>query len=171
MVQDADLEYKPSDLAKFVDIFITQPYTDLIYGNRFNKGNTFINKTHLLGNKFVTAVSNLFTFSKGFRVKDMETCYKMGRGDIVRDVFSSLVSTTNFGLEPEATAKFASYRKVNRKKLNVKELDIYYNPRTEQEGKKMRWFKHGFEAIQEIVRFNVVKKENVLNTHLKSLNR
>ena len=171
VVQDADLEYKPSDLAKFVDIFITQPYTDLIYGNRFNKGNTFINKTHLLGNKFVTAVSNLFTFSKGFRVKDMETCYKMGRGDIVRDVFSSLVSTTNFGLEPEATAKFASYRKVNRKKLNVKELDIYYNPRTEQEGKKMRWFKHGFEAIQEIVRFNVVKKENVLNTHLKSLNR
>jgi glycosyltransferase involved in cell wall biosynthesis len=166
VVQDADLEYKPSDLVRFVDTFISEPYTDLIYGNRFNKDNAFINKTHFLGNKFVTTVSNIFTFSKGFRVKDMETCYKMGRGDIVRDVFSTLVSTTNFGLEPEATAKFATYRKKNKKRLNVKELDIYYKPRTEQEGKKMRWFKHGFEAIQEIVKFNVVRNNKVLRSYL-----
>jgi glycosyltransferase involved in cell wall biosynthesis len=166
VVQDADLEYKPNDLVKFVDTFISEPYTDLIYGNRFNKGNAFINKTHFLGNKFVTTVSNIFTFTKGFRVKDMETCYKMGRGDIVRDVFSTLVSTTNFGLEPEATAKFATYRKKNKKRLNVKELDIYYKPRTEQEGKKMRWFKHGFEAIQEIVKFNVVRNNKVLRNFI-----
>jgi len=171
VVQDADLEYKPSDLVDFVNTFVTEPYTDVIYGNRFNDGNRFINKTHLLGNKFVTAVSNIFTFSKGFKVKDMETCYKMGRGDIVRDVFSTLVSTTNFGLEPEVTAKFASYRKRNKKKLNVKELDIYYKPRTEEQGKKMKWFKHGFEAIQEIVRFNVVKEEKLLNTYLETINK
>ena len=154
VTQDADLEYRPTDLAKFVNIFLAEPYTDLIYGNRFNKQNSFINKTHLLGNKFVTTISNLFTFVKGFRVKDMETCYKMGRGDIVRNVFSTLESTTNFGLEPESTAMFASYRKANKKKLNVKEVDIYYKPRTEEQGKKMRWFKHGFEALLEIIHFN-----------------
>ena len=66
----------------------------------------------------------------------METCYKMGRGDIVRDIFSSLISTTNFGLEPESTAKFAAYRKLNKKRLNVKQLDIYYKPRTEEQGRR-----------------------------------
>ena len=173
VTQDADLEYKPSDLARFVNTFVSEPYTDLIYGNRFNKGNAFINKTHLLGNKFVTTASNLFTFTKGFRVKDMETCYKMGRGDIVRDIFSSLISTTNFGLEPESTAKFAAYRKLNKKRLNVKQLDIYYKPRTEEQGKKMKWFKHGFEAIQEIVRFNVSKskRESLLHSKLETITR
>ena len=171
VTQDADLEYKPSDLARFVNTFVSEPYTDLIYGNRFNKENAFINKTHLLGNKFVTTASNVFTFTKGFRVKDMETCYKMGRGDIVRDVFSSLVSTTNFGLEPESTAKFAAYRKLNKKRLNVKQLDIYYKPRTEEQGKKMKWFKHGFEAIQEIIRFNITKKGNLLHPQLETITR
>jgi hypothetical protein len=86
--------------------------------------------------------------------KDMETCYKMVRGEIMRAIFGSLESTSNFGLEPEVTAKLARYRKVGGERLNFKNVDIYYKPRNFAEGKKMRWFKHGFEALLEIFYFN-----------------
>jgi len=154
VVQDADLEYDPNDLIRFTKIFLSDPYLDVIYGNRFNKKNEFYNLVHSLGNRYVTATSNLLTRSKGFAPKDMETCYKMVRGNIMRSLFESLESESNFGLEPELTAKLARYRKFNGRKLNFKEVDIYYKPRDISQGKKMKWFQHGFEALLEILYFN-----------------
>jgi glycosyltransferase involved in cell wall biosynthesis len=155
VTQDADLEYNPNDLVLFVKEFQDNPNIDVIYGNRFNKGNHFSNGIHSLGNRFVTFMSNTLTRPKGFSPKDMETCYKMVRGDIMRSLFRSLESTSNFGLEPEITAKLARYRKPSGKRLIFKEIDIYYSPRTVSQGKKMRWFKHGFEALLEILYFNL----------------
>lgn len=154
VVQDADLEYEPKDLVKFVKIFLSDPHLDVIYGNRFNKSNKFNSLIHSSGNRFVTFLSNLLTKPEGFAPKDMETCYKMVRGEIMRAIFNSLESTSNFGLEPEVTAKLARYRKVGGEKLKFKDVDIYYKPRNFAEGKKMRWFKHGFEALLEILYFN-----------------
>lgn len=154
VTQDADLEYDPNDLRTFVEEFLIDKHIDVIYGNRFNKTNTFSNSIHSLGNRFVTISSNLFTGPRGFAPKDMETCYKMVRGNIMRSIFKSLESTSNFGLEPELTAKLARYRKPNGKRLKFKQIDIYYKPRTISQGKKMRWFKHGTEALFEIFYFN-----------------
>jgi Glycosyltransferases, probably involved in cell wall biogenesis len=154
VVQDADLEYDPKDLVRFVKIFLSNPHLDVIYGNRFNKSNKFNSWVHSFGNRFVTFLSNLLTRPKGFAPRDMETCYKMVRGPIMRSIFSSLESTSNFGLEPETTAKLARYRKVGGEKLKFKDVDIYYKPRNFAEGKKMRWLKHGFEALLEILYFN-----------------
>jgi glycosyltransferase involved in cell wall biosynthesis len=154
VVQDADLEYDPRDLIKFIEIFLSKPHLDVIYGNRFHKKNKFSSPVHSLGNRFVTYMSNFFTRPKGFAPNDMETCYKMVRGDLMRAIFRTLESNSNFGLEPEFTAKLAKYRKFNGKRLNFKEIDIYYKPRDISEGKKMRWFKHGFEALLEILYFN-----------------
>lgn len=154
VVQDADLEYDPRDLVKFVKIFLSDPHLDVIYGNRFNKKNKFSSLVHSSGNRAVTFVSNLLTRSEGFTPNDMETCYKMVRGEVMRAIFGSLESTSNFGLEPEVTAKLARYRKVGGERLNFKNVDIYYKPRNFAEGKKMRWFKHGFEALLEIFYFN-----------------
>jgi len=154
VVQDADLEYDPRDLVKFVKIFLSDPHLDVIYGNRFNKKNKFSSVVHSFGNRVVTFVSNLLTKPEGFAPKDMETCYKMVRGEIMRAIFGSLESTSNFGLEPEVTAKLARYRKIGGEKLNFKNVNIYYKPRNFAEGKKMKWFKHGFEALLEILYFN-----------------
>ncbi len=154
VVQDADLEYDPKDLVKFVKIFLSNPHLDVIYGNRFNEFNKFNSLVHRLGNRFVTFMSNLLTRPKGFAPKDMETCYKMVRGEIMRAIFNSLESTSNFGLEPEVTAKLVRYRKVDGERLNFKNVDIYYKPRNFAQGKKMKWFKHGFEAFLEILYFN-----------------
>jgi glycosyltransferase involved in cell wall biosynthesis len=154
VTQDADLEYDPKDLIKFTKIFLSNPYINVIYGNRFNRKNNFNSSVHSLGNKFITYLSNLFTRNNGFAPKDMETCYKMIRGDISRGLFRSLESTSNFGLEPEITAKLSRYRKLNGNKLQFKEVDISYIPRTVSQGKKMRWFKNGLEALLEILYFN-----------------
>ncbi len=154
VTQDADLEYDPKDLSRFVKTFIEDQNIDVIYGNRFNSKNKFTNGIHSLGNRFVTVMSNTFTGPRGFAPKDMETCYKMVRGDIMRSIFKTLESKSNFGLEPEVTAKLARYRKNNGKRLNFKQMDIYYKPRSISQGKKMRWFKHGFEAFLEIIYFN-----------------
>lgn len=155
VTQDADLEYKPSELGLFVRKFLENPNIDVIYGNRFNKNNKFSNIVHSGGNQFLTFVSNLFTRPKGFAPKDMETCYKMVRGDIMRKLFKASEANTNFGLEPELTAKLARYRHPNGKRLNFDQIDIYYKPRTLSQGKKMLWFKHGGEALLEIIYFNI----------------
>lgn len=155
VTQDADLEYKPSELKLFIDKFLENPNIDVIYGNRFNKNNQFSNIIHSSGNRFLTFVSNLFTRPKGFAPHDMETCYKMVRGDIMRTLFRVSEAKTNFGLEPELTAKLARYRYPNGKRLNFEQIDIYYKPRTLAQGKKMLWFKHGSEALLEILYFNV----------------
>lgn len=154
VTQDADLEYDPKDLAIFLEIFLNNNFIDVIYGNRFNKQNKFPNTVHSFGNRFLTSVSNMFTRPKGFAPHDMETCYKMVRGDIMRSLFKTLESKSNFGLEPELTAKLARYRKPNGKRLKFKEVNIYYKPRTISQGKKMRWFKNGIEALLEILYFN-----------------
>ncbi|MHC1716952.1 MAG: glycosyltransferase [Candidatus Dojkabacteria bacterium] len=152
--QDADLEYRPKDLITFLDMFQENNNIDVIYGNRFNSKNKFSNTVHSSGNRFLTSISNIFTRAKGFAPTDMETCYKMVRGDVMRSLFKSLESKSNFGLEPELTAKLVRYRKPNGKRLKFKEIEIYYKPRTISQGKKMRWFKHGFEALLEILYFN-----------------
>jgi len=165
VTQDADLEYKPSELKLFIDRFIENPNVDVIYGNRFNKNNQFSNIVHSGGNQFLTSISNLFTRPRGFAPHDMETCYKMVRGDIMRTLFSVSEAKSNFGLEPELTAKLARYRYSNGKRLNFEQIDIYYKPRTLSEGKKMLWFKHGSEALLEIFYFNTspFTVEEVLN--------
>jgi glycosyltransferase involved in cell wall biosynthesis len=154
VTQDADMEYDPRDLVKFVNLFLSDPNLDVIYGNRFNKRNIFFNSIHHVGNRFVTYMSNMFTRNNGFAPRDMETCYKMIRGDIARALFKGLESTSNFGLEPEITAKLSRYREINGEKLKFRELDISYIPRSISQGKKMRWFKNGFEALLEILYFN-----------------
>jgi len=155
VTQDADLEYTPSELKNFVERFVKNRHLDVIYGNRFNENNTFSNGIHSWGNKFVTRMSNMFTRVRGFAPKDMETCYKMVRGDIMRTLFETIESETSFGLEPELTAKLARYRFPNGKKLQFDEINISYKPRDVSAGKKMRWFKDGFEALLEILYFNV----------------
>lgn len=171
VVQDADLEYKPKDLEIFVSNFLENHNLDVIYGNRFNSKNKFSSGIHSIGNRFITLISNLFTRTKGFAPKDMETCYKMVRGDIMRSIFKSLESTSNFGLEPEVTAKLARYRKANGKRLNFKQIDIYYKPRSVSQGKKMRWFKHGLEALLEILYFNFTPFTIEESLHGKKIKR
>ncbi|MBN2016433.1 glycosyltransferase [Candidatus Dojkabacteria bacterium] len=166
VTQDADLEYEPEDLRVMLDKFIKDDL-DVVYGNRF--GSKLKNKgPNYLGNKFVTFFSNIFTSLRGFTVPDMETCYKMIRGDVSRNISKTIESKDNFSIEPEVTAKLSQYR-VNDRKLRVGIVDIYYYPRTSAEGKHLKALQDGVKAFLAIIKFNLRFKLKDFTFLLKKL--
>ncbi len=153
IIQDADLEYDSVDIIRLFKHCVNNNL-DFVFGNRFNGKNKLIYKSFYVGNKGVTFISNIFTFPKLRKfIPDMEVCYKLIKGDIARDIASKLTATSNFGFEPEVTARLSNY-KVNGKHLKFDILPISYFPRTIEQGKKIRW-KDGFKAIGEIVKYNL----------------
>jgi hypothetical protein len=75
---------------------------------------------------------------------DMETCYKVFRGDIIRGIH---IKEDRFGFEPEVTAKVAEL------KCRIYEVGIGYSGRTYSEGKKINW-KDGIRAVWCILKYH-----------------
>lgn len=145
IVQDADLEYDPSEYVRLL-YPIERGHADVVYGSRFIGGepHRIIYYRNQVANKFLTTLSNLFT---GLNLTDMETCYKMIRGDLARSLAKDLKSA-RFGFEPEITARIA------KSKASVYEIGISYYGRSKEEGKKIG-FKDGLKAIWQIIYFNI----------------
>ncbi len=156
VIQDADLEYDPEDIVFMFD-FLLKNKLDVIYGNRFGRDNGMGYTKNFYGNLLLSFFSNLFTIGRiNVDIPDMEVCYKLVRGDVFRKVAKTIESKSNFGFEPEITAKLSKY-KLKSKNLQFGVLPIKYFPRTYEEGKKMKAFRDGFKALVEIIRFNLFK--------------
>lgn len=147
VIQDADLEYDPQEYPRLL-YPIERGHADVVYGSRFIGGEPrrIIYYRNQVANKFLTMLSNIFT---GLNLTDMETCYKMFIGDLVRELGKDL-KAQRFGFEPEITARVA------KSKARVYEIGISYYGRSKEEGKKIG-MKDGIKAIWEIIKFNVFK--------------
>jgi len=153
VVQDADLEYDPQDLKKFVDIFNTQS-VDIVYGNRFAKRNEVLYWHVWLGNMFLSFVSALITgIRAGMWIRDAHVCYKMVKGDIMRDLGRKITSTSGFGFDTEISARLSKV-KINGKHLKLAQVPVSYTPRTMGDGKKLRPVTDGLKALWEILKYN-----------------
>jgi glycosyltransferase involved in cell wall biosynthesis len=142
IVQDADLEYNPSDWPQLFEPLI-QGRADAVFGSRFLGGtHRVLYYWHAIGNGFLTTLSNMFS---NLNLTDMECCYKAVRGDLAR---SLSLRSERFGFEPEITAKLAHCN------ARIFEVPVSYSGRTYLEGKKITW-RDGFAALLHIIRYNV----------------
>ncbi len=120
---------------------IVEGRADVVYGSRLRSGalrNGYFG--NYLANRGLTLLSNLFT---GLRLTDMETCYKVMRGEIARGL---TLTADRFGFDPEITAKLA------RGGHRFTEVPVSYAGRSYAEGKKIRW-KDAFVVVRAILRY------------------
>jgi glycosyltransferase involved in cell wall biosynthesis len=146
VVQDADLEYDPMELPALVEP-IRKGEAEVVYGSRFLRGHQGFPFWHTLANRLLTAASNLVT---GLRLSDMETCYKVMRADIIKDL---PLREERFGFEPEVTALLA--QRGRQQRVRIVERPISYRPRSVEEGKKIG-LKDAFRAVYCILRYGVL---------------
>jgi glycosyltransferase involved in cell wall biosynthesis len=143
IVQDADLEYDPTDIYGVIRP-ILEGHADVVFGSRFlvRRAARVLYFYHFLANKFLTFLSNALT---NLNMTDVETGYKAFRGDIIR---SMVIVSSGFGFEVEVAAKIAKL------KVAIYEVPISYYGRTYEEGKKIL-FSDGLIALWFVIRFNL----------------
>src|SRR5215213_5387930 len=116
LVQDADLEYDPSDYLKLLQPMV-DGRADVVYGSRFiGEPHRVLYFWHTVGNKVLTLLSNVFT---NLNLTDMEVGYKAFRRSVLERI---TLKCDRFGFEPEVTAKIARLRPP----LRIYEVGIAY---------------------------------------------
>jgi glycosyltransferase involved in cell wall biosynthesis len=143
--QDADLEYDPEDIRKFVEL-INKFNPDLILGSRFNYDK--FSKSHSIFNKIGNLIlTNSFNLLYNTTFTDIYSCYMCFKKKLIEP---KDLKTIGFEQHAEILAKTI------KKGSNFFEVPINYNGRSTIEGKKIRFyhfFPVFFRIILERIRF------------------
>jgi glycosyltransferase involved in cell wall biosynthesis len=150
VIQDADLEYDPQDWAAMYDLIAVRAVADVVYGSRFyGRAHRSLNFHHYLANRLI---SLLFNALYNQTLSDIETCYKMMRGDVLR---AMQLTADDFGIEIELSARVARHRVAGAARpraLRIYELGISYFGRGHDEGKKINW-RDGMKALWYLLKY------------------
>ena len=138
LVQDADLELDPNEYGRLLAP-ILDGRAQVVYGSRFLAPTGPVALRRRLANRFLTMLTNLLF---GGRLTDMETAYKVFRRSALDGIRLRCVG---FDFEPEVTAK------VLRAGHRIVEVPIRYQPRRDDEGKKIRWI-DGVDAVYTLIK-------------------
>jgi len=144
LIQDADLEYDPSDYRKLINPILTGK-SQVVYGSRYlsEKGHLkenshFTFKIHKLGNNFLSVLASMLY---GQRFTDIETGYKL----FTRRVYGRLrLKSDDFRIEPEITSQILKLG------YSITEVPINYYSRDFNEGKKITW-RDGIKAAAGLI--------------------
>jgi len=141
IIQDADLEYDPYDYVALLEP-VKDGVADAVFGSRFLVGrySRAMYFWHMVANKALTLLTNILN---DLNLTDMETCYKLVRADIMRQL---LLRSAGFDLEPELATKLARWG------ARIYEVPVSYRGRTYPEGKRITW-RDGVKALWALFRY------------------
>lgn len=142
--QDSDLEYNPNDYQNLLTPFINKKVL-AVYGSRtlgINKfGNHYSSLLFYTGGKILTLLMNILYKAN---ITDQPTGYKLIHKKLSR-IICQTAKENDFSFEIEMTAI------LNKKKIKIHEVPIYYYPRSVSDGKKINltdFFKSIFIAFK-----------------------
>ena len=147
VIQDADLEYDPRDLSRMLRPML-EGQARVVYGSRFTGERRNMLFWHWVGNRALSLITNILFNTT---LSDMETCYKMFDGDLLRSI---PLTADRFDFEPEVTAK------VLRRGERIWEVPISYAGRELDEGKKITW-RDGLPALATLLRVRLAPRRSV----------
>lgn len=123
IIQDADLEYDPSDIPKLLSFIIDEGQGIAIFGSRGTKSYPERGFHYIIGAKLLTWVFNALFFT---RLSDLYTGYKLFPKNSVKTINSS-----GFEMEVELAAV------LRKQKIKIIEAPINYRPRSRAQGKHL----------------------------------
>jgi dolichol-phosphate mannosyltransferase len=146
LIQDSDLEYDPRDYPALLRP-LQEGTANVVYGvrpDRPERGLRFF-----LGAKLLTHLTN-FLYRAG--IHDEATCYKVFRRSTLTQI---QLRCRRFEFCPEVTGKLC------RMGERIAEVPIHYNPRSADEGKKIR-HSDGWLAIWTLIRYRFTRRRSWL---------
>ena len=167
VIQDADLEYLPSDInALLAPILDHKAF--VVYGSRFFLKPKNMSRSHWIANRFLSMITNFLFFSK---LTDMETGFKLMNRHLL---YSLNLIGREFEIEPEITGKLLArgvpiievpiqyhYRQKGIAKINIADgleaVFILFLLKTRAKSRFLWWlfkiFKYHFKKI--IVKYKI----------------
>lgn len=141
IIQDADLELDPQEFHQILKPILSKQ-CQIVYGSRVT-GNKKIPFKSLLATKIT---SSLVGVMFGHWISDINTAYKA----FTKNVNQKLnLRSVQFEFDAEFTVKALKLG------YKIQEVPISYNPRSKQEGKKIRWH-HGLDLVFTIIKYRLL---------------
>lgn len=136
-IMDADLEYRPADIAKLTAA--ASEGHEIVFGTRAFEAHSAHSFWYVVGNRGVTLAGNMLF---NCWLSDMMTCHKLLPTELFRELD---LRENGFAIEAEITARLL------RRKVPIYEVSVAYEARSREEGKKLT-ATDGFRVLRTLAR-------------------